>query len=61
MFDLDKLNLEKMQIIQNVLQRKTKQEQLRKERRKMEVFHDIKEIFVEAFDIIDVNHDQTIV
>ena len=37
------------------------QEQLRNERRQMEVFHDIKEIFVEAFDIIDVNHNQTVV
>ena len=27
----------------------------------MEVFHDIKDIFVEAFDINDVNNDQTIV
>lgn len=26
----------------------------------MEVFHDIKDIFVEAFDIIDVKNDQTI-
>ena len=32
-FDLDKLTLEQMQIMQNVLQRKTRQEQLRKERR----------------------------
>ena len=46
--------------MQHALHRKTKQEQKRQELRQQEVLHDIKDIFVEAFDIVDVNVDQTI-
>ena len=47
--------------MQTILQRKTRQEQLRKEKRQIDVLHDIKDIFVEAFDILYVNDNQTIV
>ena len=39
---------------------KNKKEQKRQELRQQEVLHDIKDIFVEAFDIADVNVDQTL-
>ena len=46
--------------MQHILYRKTKQEQKRREIRQQEFLHDIKDIFVEYFDINDVNSDQTI-
>ena len=56
----DNLSLEKIQVMQHALNQKTKQEQKRRELRQQEVIHDIKDIYVEAFDITDVNVDQTI-
>ena len=46
--------------MQHILYRKTKKEQKRRELRQQEVLHDIKDILVEAFDIINVNANQTI-
>ena len=59
-FDLDNLFLDQIQIMQHSFHRKTKQEQKRRELRQQEVLHDIKDIFVESFDIANVNVDQTI-
>ena len=60
MFDLNTITLEKMQILQEALKRKTRQEQLRKEHKERQVLYDVKDIFVEAFDIMDVNEDKPI-
>ena len=45
--------------MQDALQRKTKQEQLRKEHKKMQVLYDTKDIFVEAFDTNELNEDRS--
>ena len=60
-FDLEKITLEKMQMLQDALKRKIRQEQLMKEHKQRQVLYDIKAIFVEAFDINDLNEDKSIV
>ena len=59
-FDLSNITLEKMQILQEALKRKTSQEQLRKEHKEMQVLYDVEDIFVETFDIVDINEDKPI-
>ena len=59
-FDLDNLILEKIDVMQLALHKETRQEQKRRELRQKEILHDIKDIFVEAFDISDLNVNKTI-
>ena len=49
------MSFKKMQYRQALLSCKRKQEQLRRELKKNKVLHDIKDIFVDTFDIHDVN------
>ena len=59
-FDLENIILEEIQVMQHALHRKTRQEQKRQEIRQQEVLHDIKGIFMEAFDITSLNVNKPI-
>ena len=59
-FYLDNLNLEKIEDMQLALHKKTRQEQKRWELRQQEILHDIKDIFVEVFDISNLNVNKPI-
>lgn len=57
-WDSDNLSYEKMQILQDLLKRKSKQEELRGEHQQKQVLQDIKEICIDAFEMSDVkNYD----
>lgn len=60
-FDLETIILEQMQIFQEALKRKKRKEQLKKEHKQRQVLYDIRDIFLDAFDITDVNEDKSIV
>ena len=60
-FDLSIITLDQMQILFEALRRKIRQEQLKQEQKKKQVLYDIKDIFVDAFDIVDINEDKAIV
>ena len=49
--DLENLTLEKKKLLQEILAKKKRQEKLRREHQQKKVFHYVKDIFVEAFDI----------
>ena len=49
-----------MEILQEALRRRTRQEQLRHEYKRRKVLYDVNDNFVEAFDIIDVNEEKPI-
>lgn len=55
------ITLEKLQILQDPLKRKKKQEELRREHHQRQVLHEIKDVFVDAFDIHDVNEKNPII
>lgn len=49
--DLENLMLEKIIFLQEILVKKKRQEELRREHQQKQVLHDVKDIFVEALDI----------
>ena len=52
---LNTLTLDKMKELQTLLSRKEKKKQLRREKNKKHVLHTVKDIFVDAFGIINLN------
>ena len=50
-YDLTKITIEKMSILQDALARKKHQELLRRDHRQKQAFHDIKDIFLDAFNL----------
>lgn len=60
-YDLEKITLDDMQILQEILKKKTRQEQLKREHKKKKVLFDIRDIFVEAFNFDDINKTEPII
>ena len=60
MYDFKNLTLEKMQELQTMLSCKEKQEQLIREHKRRHVLHIVKEFFVDASKIADLNNKHTI-
>ena len=59
-YDLNNLTLEQIQELKTLLSHKAKQEQQIREKKRRQVLHTIKDIFIDAFGIIDVNNQHTI-
>ena len=60
-YDLATITLEQMQILQEVLKRKTRQEKLRRENKQKQVLYDIKDILMDTFDIYNLIEDKPII
>ena len=60
-FDLEFLSLEQIQILQEALKKKQRKEQLRKEHNQRKFLYDIKDIFLDAFEITNIQEDKSIV
>lgn len=60
-FDLSTITLEKIQILQEVLKRKTQQDKLYKEHKQRQVVYDVKGILADAFEVTDLSNDKSII
>lgn len=54
-FDTDNMTLDEMRILQDVLAKKTKQEEMKRECQQRFVLHKVKDICIDAFDIQGIN------
>lgn len=60
-FDLENLTLQKKNLLQKILNKKKRQEELRRELKQQHTLQDVKHIFVDAFDIKNVDEETPII
>ena len=60
-WDLKIISFEKIAILQDILVRKKRQEEMRREKQQRKLLHIIKDIFIDAFDIYHIDEQAPII